>query len=199
VELLKRTALITIASIGFAGIFCLNLSGQSHQPQILYFPHLADGGGYSSAWHFTGLSAGTSVVTVELFDQDGYPLTIATDHGTSIIFRFTLGNSASASLRTLGAGAAVKVGWAKMTATQPVGASEHFSLIGAGGAIIAEAEVPASTSVAAAQANTTYALRSVCYERSDLLAVFRVLRFDSDGSVILVWKQLSSFAVPHTN
>jgi len=29
------------------------------------------------------------------------------------------------------------------------------------------------------------------------LVAFRVLRFDTDGSAILVWKQLASFAVPH--
>jgi hypothetical protein len=44
--------------------------------------------------------------------------------------------------------------------------------------------------------NTTYALRSVIYAASDVLAVFRVTREDSDGSLILAWKILKRFPVP---
>ena len=49
--------------------------------------------------------------------------------------------------------------------------------------------VPATTS-------TTYALRSINYDDSDVLVVFRVTRQDVDGSLILVWKMLSSFPAP---
>jgi hypothetical protein len=117
--------------------------------QIQYFPQLADGAGYTCAWHFTGLSTGSSTVTVELFDQQGIPLTVATDQGTSSIFRFVLQDSSCASLQTLGTGN-VKVGWAKVSATQPIGATETFRLVGTGGAVISETDVPASTPVAAA-------------------------------------------------
>jgi hypothetical protein len=47
-----------------------------------------------------------------------------------------------------------------------------------------------------AAVNTTYALRSVDYARSDLLVVFRLTRQDSDGSMILAWKILKRFSVP---
>jgi hypothetical protein len=39
----------------------------------------------------------------------------------------------------------------------------------------------------------TYAVRSIVYNRSDVLAVFRVVRRDDDGSLILVWKLLQRY------
>ena len=49
---------------------------------------------------------------------------------------------------------------------------------------------------AAAAVNTTYAVRAVGYGSSDCLIAFRVLRKDTDGSLILVWKRLKWFATP---
>lgn len=43
---------------------------------------------------------------------------------------------------------------------------------------------------------STYALRSVEYNNSDVLVAFRVLRKDSDGSVVLLWKMLEEFPKP---
>lgn len=43
---------------------------------------------------------------------------------------------------------------------------------------------------------STYLLRSISYRDSDTLVAFRVLRKDSDGSVILLWKMLKKFPVP---
>ena len=44
--------------------------------------------------------------------------------------------------------------------------------------------------------NQTYALRSVSYGESDILVVFRVVRQDTDGSVILLWRMLKKFPTP---
>ena len=41
-----------------------------------------------------------------------------------------------------------------------------------------------------------YALRSVNYDRSDLLVAFRVLRQDDNGSVVLLWKILEKYPTP---
>jgi hypothetical protein len=49
--------------------------------------------------------------------------------------------------------------------------------------------------VLTASPNTTYALRSVSYDASDVLVVFRVTRQDTDGSLILAWKLLRKFPV----
>lgn len=48
-----------------------------------------------------------------------------------------------------------------------------------------------------AQVNTTYALRSIDYDTSDVLVVFRVIRQDADGSQVLLWKKLKTFPVPN--
>ncbi len=39
----------------------------------------------------------------------------------------------------------------------------------------------------------TYALRSIAYNRSDILIAFRVIRKDDDGSLIILWKKLQEF------
>jgi hypothetical protein len=44
--------------------------------------------------------------------------------------------------------------------------------------------------------NATYLLRSISYGDSDTLVAFRVLRKDTDGSVILLWKMLKRFPRP---
>lgn len=41
--------------------------------------------------------------------------------------------------------------------------------------------------------DTTYALRSINYGRSDLLVAFRAIRQDSNGSLIVLWKKLKSY------
>ena len=47
-----------------------------------------------------------------------------------------------------------------------------------------------------AVAGNTYALRSVSYNTSDVLVAFRLLRKDSDGSVVLLWKLLKTYPKP---
>jgi hypothetical protein len=42
----------------------------------------------------------------------------------------------------------------------------------------------------------TYLLRSISFERSDLLVAVKVVRQDTDGSVILAWKLLQKYSVP---
>lgn len=44
--------------------------------------------------------------------------------------------------------------------------------------------------------NSTYLVRSINYSDSDVLVAFRVVRVDTDGSAILLWKSLASFAIP---
>ncbi|MFN0086854.1 MAG: hypothetical protein ACKVX9_15795 [Blastocatellia bacterium] len=48
----------------------------------------------------------------------------------------------------------------------------------------------------AAAVNTTYALRAITYGGADSLVVFRVVRKDTDSSLILAWKLLRWYATP---
>jgi len=44
--------------------------------------------------------------------------------------------------------------------------------------------------------NSTYLLRSIAYDYSDVLVAFRVVRRDQDGSAIIAWKLLKEYRVP---
>lgn len=44
--------------------------------------------------------------------------------------------------------------------------------------------------------HSTYLLRSVNYGQSDVLVAFHVVRKDSDGSVVIVWKLLKKYSTP---
>ena len=47
-----------------------------------------------------------------------------------------------------------------------------------------------------AKVNSTYLLRSVNYDRSDLLVAFKVVRVDDDDSVTILWKLLKKYPTP---
>jgi hypothetical protein len=47
-----------------------------------------------------------------------------------------------------------------------------------------------------AQIGATYLLRSISYDRSDLLVAVKVVRQDTDGSLIIAWKLLKKFPKP---
>ena len=47
-----------------------------------------------------------------------------------------------------------------------------------------------------AEINTAYLLRSINYDRSDVLVAFRVIRKDTDGSLIIAWKLLKNYEKP---
>jgi len=47
-----------------------------------------------------------------------------------------------------------------------------------------------------AKVSNTYLLRSISHDRSDIVAAFRVVRKDTDGSLILVYKVLKTFPAP---
>ena len=44
--------------------------------------------------------------------------------------------------------------------------------------------------------DATYVVRSISYDRSDVLVAFRVVRQDMDGSLTLLWRMLQKFPVP---
>jgi hypothetical protein len=46
------------------------------------------------------------------------------------------------------------------------------------------------------QMDTTYLLRSINYDDSDVFVAFRVVREDTDGSVIIAWRLLAKYPKP---
>ena len=47
-----------------------------------------------------------------------------------------------------------------------------------------------------AQVKTTYVVRSINYSASDVLVAFRVVRKDTDDSLIIAWKMLREYPIP---
>lgn len=47
-----------------------------------------------------------------------------------------------------------------------------------------------------AQEDSTYLLRSIAFDNSDVLVAFRLIRKDPDGSVIIAWKLLKRYSAP---
>jgi sugar lactone lactonase YvrE len=119
------------------GVFQTSLFGQS----IQYFPQVADGGGYVTTWYFASLGSGRTSVKVELFTPNGAPLPLSTNLGRDSVFTFDIEKSGQTSLRTLGEGNSIQVGWAKINASRPVGATEIFHLFGADGYLLSTAGV----------------------------------------------------------
>ncbi len=46
------------------------------------------------------------------------------------------------------------------------------------------------------ETNATYLVRSISFDRTDVLVAFRVVRMDTDGSVIILWKLLKKYPKP---
>jgi sugar lactone lactonase YvrE len=132
----NRIATLMLVCLGF-GVFPSPLFGQS----IQYFPQVVDGGGYVTTWFFAGSGVGRASVKVELFTANGTPLFLSTDIGRNSVFTFDLARSGQASLRTLGEGSLMQVGWAKISASRPVGATEIFRFFATDGNLLSAAGV----------------------------------------------------------
>ncbi len=50
-----------------------------------------------------------------------------------------------------------------------------------------------------AVAGHTYLVRSIVHDYYDVVAAFQIRRIDTDGSLIIFWKQLEQFETPHRN
>jgi hypothetical protein len=46
------------------------------------------------------------------------------------------------------------------------------------------------------QLNSTYLLRAVTYSHTDVLVAFRVVKVESDGSALILWKMLRQYSTP---
>jgi sugar lactone lactonase YvrE len=134
----KRNLIVHLILVCFGyGVFQTPLFGQSVQ----YFPQVADGGRYVTTWYFAGLGTGRTSVKVELFTINGAPLSLSTNFGRNSVFTFDIEKSGQTSLRTLGEGNSIQVGWAKINASRPVGATEIFRFFGSDGNLLSAAGV----------------------------------------------------------
>jgi len=107
------SALFLFCSLGYAEVV---------YPGFSLIPHIVDGGGVQTVLTVTNLDDTPSTYTVWFWDDNGNPLSIATNPGNRDYF-VTLAPHASRTIRTPGTASTQTQGWASITATGNVGAS----------------------------------------------------------------------------
>lgn len=109
----------------------------------LYFPQVADGGGYRT--NFILVHAGTGAMTarLEFYSSDGSPLSLPIGGQLKDFHEVQLSANGVTRFVTDGTSSTIKVGWVKVTAPEAVGGSAIFQTV-AGERIVSEAGVASS-------------------------------------------------------
>ncbi len=155
------TGLITLASSGsqvvgttlrmapdlntFASIPVVSPGGNP-EPNNLYFPQIADGGGFRTS--FVLLNAGSTAVsgTLETFKSDGTALSLNLNGTTAASRPVTIPARGVAVLESTNQGSTTVTGWARVQANGPIGGSIVYAFL-AGGAVQSEAGIDPSRKV----------------------------------------------------
>jgi hypothetical protein len=114
----------------------------------VYFPHLADGGGYTTGLVLLNTSTETEAGIIEMFDDAGRPLTLRETGGIAAsTFSYSIPPGGTFVLQSDGSSNEAQVGWVLLTphpgAPSPVGAG-MFSFSPAG-ILVTESGVPSAT------------------------------------------------------
>jgi hypothetical protein len=110
---------------------------------VLYFPQLADGGGYRSNFILLNPSSTAITAVLEFFADDGSPLALPVGGVSRTSQTVDIAANGAVHLSTDGASPALKAGWARASAAAPMAGSLVFQ-VRSGGGIQAEAGVSAS-------------------------------------------------------
>ena len=113
----------------------------------VYFPEMADGGGFTTSLVMLNTSASAETGTIALFAEDGTPLVLHPLGGpSSSTFSYSIPASGSFMLQTDGSSSSTQVGWARVTPgtgnSAPIGAG-IFSY-SPQGILITESGVPSA-------------------------------------------------------
>ena len=112
--------------------------------QVLYFAHLADGGGQTTLLAISNRTGDEVSATLSFFDDTGAPLSLDLEgFGTTSDLDFTVAGGSSARIQTLGGDTARK-GWARIVSDGPLSGSSIFQARDMTGLIVSEAGVSAS-------------------------------------------------------
>jgi hypothetical protein len=115
----------------------------------IYFPQFVDGGGYTTALILLNTSTAAETGTLQIFDDNGAPLTVNQVGGTTdSSFKYSIPVGGVFRFQTDGFPASARAGWVLMTpdagTSTPVGAGV-FSY-GSGGILVSESGIPAAVS-----------------------------------------------------
>lgn len=128
-----RLHLLTAISLA---LWCFVSMGPATQAwaqagSTFYFPHLANGDTGNGIWQtnfvFVNNSPSTTQGTLDLYDDNGAPLVLATSQGTNSTFDISIPSYGTFEIETNGAGS-VKGGWARADFDHSVVGSAIFSL-----------------------------------------------------------------------
>jgi hypothetical protein len=109
----------------------------------LYFPQVADGGGYRSTFIFVNPTNAPAAATMEFFTSSGKPLRLRID-GSGITSRTVrLSPHGVSSISTDGSAAELSVGWVRVRSNVPIGGSLIFQTRN-GGRVVSQAGVGSS-------------------------------------------------------
>ena len=113
----------------------------------VFFPHVADGGGYVSTFVFMNTSSATESGTLRFFADDGAPLTVGQARGgTNSTFRYTIPPGGTYLFQTSGSPATTHVGSLQLIPdpgnTAPVGAGMFNRTVN--GFMVTECGIPAA-------------------------------------------------------
>ena len=118
--------------------------------QTVYFPHFADGGGWTTQVILVNPTDGTLTGTVQFFEQGtgsvaAQPVSMTIDGVTASTFSYTIPGRSSQRLQTAGTGSSIQAGSVRVTpsTTQVPSGLAVFSLK-SGGVTVAEAGVAAA-------------------------------------------------------
>jgi len=117
----------------------------------LYFPQVADGGGYKTTFLLTNPSSTTTTAQIEFLQDSGQPWTVTIGSTTASTFSFSLPASGALKAQTAGRGTNTSSGWVRVT-TNPgidINGNAVFQLYTAG-KLAGEASVPGAEALKAA-------------------------------------------------
>jgi photosystem II stability/assembly factor-like uncharacterized protein len=83
----------------------------------IYFPQLADGGGWTTALILLNTSSSTENGIIDIFDNDGLPFAVRTVGRSAILssFRYSIPPGGTFRIQTDGSSAGQKAGWGRLT------------------------------------------------------------------------------------
>jgi hypothetical protein len=115
----------------------------------VYFPQIADGGGYTTSLILLNTSGTTETGTLQIMGNNGSPVAVHQTGGTTdSSFRYTIPAGGALRFQTDGAPAGIAVGWARLTPDQNSQTPVSSGVFGynSGSVLISETGIPAAGS-----------------------------------------------------
>ncbi|MBI4483929.1 MAG: VWA domain-containing protein [Acidobacteria bacterium] len=142
----------------------LTAAGQRPSPNDLYFPQVADGGGWKTRFLLLNNTQTPVQGTLSFSRDDGSPMTVTLGATTGSQFSISVEARATAVLETAGTGPELQVGWAKGDVNSSLQGVAVFTLQGGDGKLVSSVGVQSSP----LRARHSVAVEKVAASRRDV-------------------------------